>query len=51
MKRGEILAVYNQGPDVVVDLVQGLSANIERIYQQQALQIAVLEARIKHPEN
>jgi len=51
VKREEILAVYNQGPDAVVALVEGLIANFERIYQQQALQITVLEARVKHLEN
>ena len=51
VKREEILAVYNQGPDAVIALVEGLIANFERIYQQQALQITVLEARVKHLEN
>lgn len=51
MTREEILAVYNEGPEAVVALVQGLIANFERIYQQQALQIALLEARVKQLEN
>ncbi|MEW6662757.1 MAG: DUF6444 domain-containing protein, partial [Bacillota bacterium] len=51
MKREEILAVYNEGPKAVVALVEGLIANFERIYQQQALQITILEARVKQLEN
>ncbi|MEW6523924.1 MAG: DUF6444 domain-containing protein [Bacillota bacterium] len=51
MKREEILAVYNEGPEAVVALVEGLKANFERIYQQQALQITILEARVKQLEN
>jgi hypothetical protein len=56
--REEILAVYNVGSDAVVALVEGLiakfeerTATFERIYQQQNLQIAILEARVKHLEN
>jgi len=49
--REEILAVYNEGPEAVVALVEGLIANFERIYQQQALQITILEARVKQLEN
>ena len=51
MKREEILAVYNNGPEAVVALVEGLIANFERIYQQQALQITILEARVKQLED
>jgi len=51
VKREEILAVYNEGPEAVVALVEGLIANFERIYQQQALQITILEARVKQLEN
>lgn len=47
MTREEILAVYNKGPEAVVSLVEGL----ERIYQQQALQIITLEARVKQLED
>jgi len=45
--REEILAVYNKGPEAVVALVEGF----ERIYQQQALQIITLEARVKQLED
>ncbi|MGI9863105.1 IS66 family transposase, partial [Moorella naiadis] len=51
MTREEILAVYHEGPEAVVALVEGLLANFERIYQSQARQIALLEARVKELEN
>lgn len=44
MTREEILAVYNAGSDAVVALVDGLLASFE-------LQVAILEARVKHLEN
>ena len=44
MTREEILAAYNAGPDAVIALVEGLFKSFE-------IQIAVLEARIKHLEN
>jgi len=49
--REEILAVYNKGPKAVVALVEGLITYFERIYQQQALQITILEARVKQLED
>lgn len=44
MTREEILAVYNEGPEAVVALVEGLIATFQ-------LQVAVLEARVKQLEN
>lgn len=51
MKREEILAIYHEGPETVVALVESLIASFERIYQQQALQITILEARVKQLED
>jgi len=42
--REEILAVYSEGPEAVVALVEGLIASFQ-------LQVAVLEARVKQLEN
>jgi hypothetical protein len=44
IKDEEILAVYNQGPDAVITLVKGMLKSFE-------LQVAILDARIKHLEN
>ena len=44
IKDEEILAVYNQGPDAVITLVRELFKSFE-------LQVAVLDARIKHLED
>ena len=46
MEREEILAVYESGPEAVIELVTRLLGIIE----QQALQIAQLEERVKHLE-
>lgn len=50
----EILAVYKKGPAAVVALFRDLAGKLaafEHIYQQQILQIAALEARIKQLES
>ncbi|MDF1534858.1 MAG: DUF6444 domain-containing protein, partial [Methanosarcinaceae archaeon] len=43
MERDEILAVYEAGPEVVITLI----AEQQKIIEQQAARIAVLEERVK----
>lgn len=51
MKREEILQVYEQGPDAVVDLVQGLIREFTAIIERQAAEIRELKERVKTLEN
>ncbi|WP_242492619.1 DUF6444 domain-containing protein, partial [Methanolobus psychrotolerans] len=53
IEREEILAVYEAGPEAVVELVTRLLGIIEQqniIIEQQSLKIAQLEERVKHLE-
>ncbi|MBE0342491.1 IS66 family transposase, partial [Paenibacillus sp. 28ISP30-2] len=47
MKREEILAVYEAGPDAVVRLVTGLIQEFTTIIQQQREEIAELKERVR----
>ena len=54
MTREEFQIIYDKGPDAAFALVEALAGKLaafEHIYQQQTLQIAVLEARVKQLES
>ncbi|NJD52895.1 MAG: IS66 family transposase, partial [Candidatus Methanoperedens sp.] len=50
IKREEILAVYEAGPEAVITLVNTIIAENQKIIDQQAIRISELEERVKYLE-
>ena len=50
IKREEILAVYEAGPEAVITLINTIIAENQKIIEQQAIRISELEERVKHLE-
>ena len=50
IKREEILAVYEAGPEAVITLINTIIAENKKIIEQQAIRISELEERVKYLE-
>ena len=50
IKREEILAVYEAGPEAVITLINTIIAENQKIIEQQAIRISELEERVKYLE-
>jgi transposase len=50
IKREEILAVYEAGPEAVITLIYTIIAENQKIIEQQAIRISELEERVKYLE-